>query len=96
MAFNQITDPLNGWAQQANIFQQVHPDANMKTMGATLQQEVYAFRSNLGLNREVFQKLEKLSLPDEASFEQRRFLEHSLRDYRRNGVDRDEASRERL
>ncbi len=95
-AYNHITSPLNGWAQQASIFQQVHPDTAMRETGANLEQEVHAFHSQLSLNREVYDRLNGLTLPEDARFKQRRFLEHSLRDYRRSGVDKDDAGREQV
>ncbi|MFT5198248.1 MAG: thimet oligopeptidase [Planctomycetota bacterium] len=94
--FNHIASPLNGWAQQASIFQQVHPDTAMQELGAILEQDVHAFHSLLSLNREVFDRLKILKLPEDARFQQRRFLEHSLRDFRRSGVDKDEADREQV
>ncbi|MDF1837708.1 MAG: Zn-dependent oligopeptidase [Planctomycetota bacterium] len=94
--FNHIAAPLNGWAQQASIFQQVHPDTAMQEVGAALEQEVHAFHSQLSLNREVFDRLNQLTLPEDARFQERRFLEHSLRDFRRSGVDKDEAGREHV
>ncbi|HRV79802.1 MAG TPA: M3 family metallopeptidase [Planctomycetota bacterium] len=95
-AFNQIAGALNGWAQQANVFQQVHPDPAMRAMGTTMEQEVHGFQSELSLHRGVYERLASIRLDSEADFEDRRFLDHSLRDYRRSGVDRDEATRDRI
>ncbi|MCA9000271.1 MAG: Zn-dependent oligopeptidase, partial [Planctomycetes bacterium] len=96
VAFNRIGAPLNGWRQQATVFQQVHPDAAIREMGAKLEQEVHAFRSSLELNRDVYDRLGRLTLPEDARFQVRRFLEKSLSEYRRNGVDKDEDTRERV
>ena len=96
VAYNHIAAPLNGWAQQASVVQQVHPEAALQEMGATLEQEVHAFHSGLSLNREVYDRLNGLTLDEDARFQQRRFLEHSLRDFRRSGVDQDEAGREQV
>jgi thimet oligopeptidase len=95
-AFNQLAAPLNGWAQQAAVFQQVHPDTAIQEMGAKLEQEVHAFHSTLELHREVYDRLNGLTLPKDTRFQVRRFLEKSLRKYRRNGVDKDEATRDRV
>src|SRR5690606_30537696 len=54
-----------------------------------------AFSSSLGLNRELYQAFAAL---DTSGFDPlaRRVVDHTLRDFRRAGVDKDEATRARI
>jgi Zn-dependent oligopeptidase len=98
-AFDAIGEPLNRVSGLANLFFQVHPAAEMREAAAEIEQDLSRFATDLSLDRAVW---ERLSAPDlkaaaaQAEPVARRLVEHALRDYRRAGVDRDEATRERV
>lgn len=97
-AFDAILLPLNGWVGRAGLFSQTHPDAAMREAALEMEQEISAFKTDLSLNRDVFDRLVALEpgLEQVADAGDRRLIEHALRDYRRSGVDRDEATRARI
>ena len=82
-------------AEVAHLWSEVHPDAAVRDRADELSQEVQKYVTELGQDKELFAVFEALpadGLDDDA----RRVLEHTLRDFRRAGVDRDDATRDRL
>ncbi len=95
-AFDALARPMDWLSSIAHLFFQTHPDADMRAAGAEIEQELQRFATELSLDAEVYARLAALDLslaPDAVS---RRIVEHSLRDFRRAGVDRDEATRDRV
>lgn len=80
---------------QAHVMFMVHPLAGVRDATQALSQVVSAEGVNLSLNREVYQALAALdvSAEDEAT---RYYMERTLLGYRLAGVDRDEATREKV
>ena len=79
----------------AGLMAQVHPDEPIRTQAEAAEQDTQRFRTELMLDREVYDVLAGLdagSLDRDAT----RLLELTLRDFRRAGVDRDDATRDRL
>ena len=98
-------DPLADWnllgihlsngAHAAHLLAQVHPEPGLREEA---EQHVVAsekFRTELMLDAGVYAALAAVPT-DDLDDGARRVLEHSLRDFRRAGVDRDEATRARL
>ncbi|WP_242494887.1 M3 family metallopeptidase [Nocardioides zhouii] len=82
-------------AEAAHLWAEVHPDAAVRDRADELSQQVQKFVTELGQDRDLFAVFDGLSadgLDDGAV----RVLEHTLRDFRRAGVDRDDATRDRL
>ncbi|QPZ39381.1 M3 family metallopeptidase [Paramicrobacterium chengjingii] len=78
-----------------SLFAEVHPDASVRELAEVKTQEITAFLTERGQNRElynVFAVLDASELDAEAA----RLLNHVLRDFTRSGVDRDDATRARL
>ena len=86
-------------AESVALWAEVHPDAAVRDRADELSQEVQRYVTELGLDRDLFAAFDALAtgadlsgLDDDA----RRVLDHTLRDFRRSGVDRDAATRDRL
>ncbi|MCZ6596058.1 MAG: Zn-dependent oligopeptidase [Planctomycetota bacterium] len=94
--FDRLLAPLNGLEGRVHLHTQAHPDKEMRTTCEALEQEIAALKTELSLHRGVYQRLERLDPGDAGGPEERRVLEHGLRDFRRSGVDRDEETRERI
>ncbi len=79
----------------ATLMSNVHPDDEVRGCGEELEQEAQRLRTEIGLDRELY---DVLAAVDTATLDERarRVLSLSLRDFRRAGVDRDDATRERL
>ncbi len=73
----------------------VHPDAAIRSAAEEGEKEVAKFASGLGLNRDLF---EAIGSCDTSTLDAtgRRLVKHVLRDFRRAGVDRDDATREKV
>ena len=95
-AFDRLTGPLNELGGRAGLYIHVHPEAEVREVCEGLVQELSAFGTELSLNRELFDSLNGLDPKDASGPVEKRLLEHALRDFRRSGVDRDEATRERI
>ena len=94
--FDHIRRELDECGERAGTFSSVHPDEPVRDMAETLEQELVAFDTELSLDRAIYERLEALDPATLESDEEVRLLEHSLRDFRRSGVDRDEATRGRV
>src|SRR5690242_13762498 len=79
----------------AGLMSEVHPDEVIRDAARECEQEVSRFYSELALDREMYDALAAVDV-SAADADTRRFLEHTLRDYRRAGVDQPPEVRERL
>ena len=95
-AWDAIGRPTNGIAGVCALYFQVHPDAAVREQAAAVEQELSRFGTELSLDREAWERLSALDLGAAADPVARRVVEHALRDFRRAGVDRDAATRERV
>ncbi len=94
-AWNDVDIALGSVSSPASLFAEVHPDEAVRERADLAGQEVQKLSTELGLDRdlyEVFAALDPAGLDADAT----RFLDKTLRDFRRSGVDRDEPTRERI
>ncbi|MGO9830584.1 MAG: M3 family metallopeptidase [Myxococcaceae bacterium] len=92
---HQLQLALSSPAHRAGLFAEVHPERPVREAAEQATQALSAFATELSLDQRVYRALgavDKSRLPPSA----RRYLEHALRDFRRAGVDKDEATRARL
>ncbi len=94
--FDRIGWPLNLATGKVSLFSAVHPLQEMRDAAEELEREISTFRTELSLLRPAYDRLAALGSAAAPDATARRFLEHTLRDYRRSGVDRDPAIRERV
>jgi thimet oligopeptidase len=94
-AWDEASLALSNASARASLLRSVHPDAAMRDTGERCEQEVEAYATSLALDPEVYAPLSKLdaSKEDEAT---RFYVFRTLRDFRRAGVDKDPATRERV
>ena len=79
----------------ASLLAEVHPDPAVRGRCESATQEISRYLTDRSLDADlyaVFAALDPAGLDPDAE----RFLARTLRDFRRSGVDRDEATRERL
>ena len=74
---------------------EVHPDEAIRDAARECEQEVSRFYSDLALDREMYDALAAVDVSG-ADADTQRFLAHTLRDYRRAGVDKPPEVRARL
>ena len=85
-------------ADAVALWSEVHPDAEVRGRADELSQQVQKYVTELGQDRDLFAIFAALEGGPDSGLDADalRVLEHTLRDFRRAGVDRDDATRDRL
>ncbi len=92
---NEIAIRLDRIMSAASLYQSVHPDKEMRDAAEQVEQEASRFQTELGLNRELYEAV--LAVPEAGlDAETRRFRAHTLRDFRRSGVDKSPEVRDQV
>jgi thimet oligopeptidase len=94
-AFDAAFAALGEAAARASLARNVHPDPGMRDAAEAAEQEVDALSTELSLDRGLYVALVALDASGEDGAT-RYLLKKSLRDFRRAGVDRDDATRARV
>ena len=92
---NQLWREIDGLHSRAGLFQQVHPDAEVRIQAERCEQSLRKIITELELSRPIYERVQSLDVSNEDPVTQR-WVKHMLRDFRRAGVDRDEATRTRV
>ncbi len=92
---NALYTELANAAAKASLYSEVHPDAEVQAAARTCEQEASAFITDLMLNRQLYDAIAAVKL-DGVDANTARFATLTLRDFRRAGVDKDEATRTRI
>ncbi len=93
--FNALLVEVDRILPISELHANVHPERAVRDAAEACQQQAMKFLSDLKLDRGLYDALssvERAGLDPLAT----RFLDHLLRDYRRAGVDKDEATRKEL
>ncbi|WP_121254110.1 M3 family metallopeptidase [Nocardioides ferulae] len=93
--WDEATLRISDVAAVAELFSNVHPAEAVRTSAEEAEQEVARLRTELGLDRRLYDVLAALD-PADLDAAATRLLEKTLRDFRRAGVDRDDEARERI
>ena len=93
--YNALLMAASATNAMAGLMSEVHPDEAIRDTARECEQEVARFYSDLALDREMYDALAAVDVTA-ADADTKRFLEHTLRDYRRAGVDRPPEVRARL
>jgi thimet oligopeptidase len=94
-AYNRLLAAASGSNALAGLYSEVHPDDAVRDAARECEQEVARFYSDLALDRDMYDALAAVDVTS-ADAATQRFLAHTLRDYRRAGVDRPPEVRARL
>ena len=93
--YNQLLMAASASNALAGLMSEVHPDEAIRDVARECEQEVSKFYSALALDREMYDALAAVDV-SAADADTQRFHAHTLRDYRRAGVDRPPEVRARL
>ena len=93
--WNELTTALLNATTAAGLLGQAHPDPAIRDRADLAEQQVAAASNEVRLDRRIYDVMAALDTDglDDAAV---RMLSMALRDFRRAGVDRDEATRARL
>jgi thimet oligopeptidase len=94
-AFDAAFAAVGEAASRASLCRNVHPDPRMRDAAETAEQEVDALSTELSLDRGLYDALAAVDAAGEDG-PTRYLLAKSLRDFRRAGVDKDDATRARV
>lgn len=89
---------LRNLGAPAHTFSELHPEEEARARGDEAVQQVERFRTELSLDRDLYEVFAALDPAELAGRDPlaARLLERVLRDFRRSGVNTDEATRARL
>jgi len=93
--YNQLLTSASASNALAGLMSEVHPDEAIREVARECEQEVSKFYSALALDREMYDALSAIDV-SAADADTQRFHAHTLRDYRRAGVDQPPEIRARL
>jgi thimet oligopeptidase len=94
-AYDEATAALSNVTDVAELVAKAHPDPALRTAAEEAEQRLRIHATDITLDRGVYDALATLDLAgaDEAT---RHWVSRTLQTFRRSGVDRDEATRERV
>ena len=93
--YNELLVAASATNALAGLMSEVHPEEAIRDAARECEQEVSRFYSDLALDREMYDALAAVDV-SKADAQTQRFVEHTLRDYRRAGVDQPPEVRDRL
>ena len=93
--YDEALRHLANAARQSGLVANVHPEAAMRTGAEALQQKLSKYWTDLTLDPDLYRAIVALDVK-KADPVTRHYVERELRDFRLAGVDRDEATREKV
>jgi len=93
--YNELLMSASASNAMAGLMSEVHPEETIRDTARECEQDVARFYSDLALDREMYDALAAVDVSG-ADADTQRFHAHTLRDYRRAGVDKSPEIRERL
>jgi thimet oligopeptidase len=94
-AYDEAMGALNASANRASLTREVHPAAAMRDAARECEQRVDSTNVEISQDRGVYDALSAVDL-SQADAPTRYWMERTLLDFRRAGVDRDDATRARV
>lgn len=93
--YNDLLIAAGQAAELSGLYAEVHPDEAIRDGARACEQEISAFITEMMRNRALYDAVAAVDV-SAADPETQRFVDHTLRDFRMAGVDRDDATRNRL
>ncbi|HUH02112.1 MAG TPA: M3 family metallopeptidase [Kofleriaceae bacterium] len=93
--YNMMTVQFSNSDAIAGLMQSVHPDEKIREAARVCEQELATFRTDLGLNQALYQAFADLDTSS-MDADTKRLVEHTIRNFKRSGVDKDEETRTRI
>jgi thimet oligopeptidase len=92
---NEAWRHLNNAGNWAHLHSEVHPDAKIREAGRTCEQAVQTYVSDLVLDLRIYTAIKSVDV-SAADANTKRFVATTVRDFRRAGVELDDAGRGRI
>jgi thimet oligopeptidase len=94
-AWNEAVIALDRAAAEASLMFAVHPDKAVRDAAAQCEQQVDKLKTEIGLDRRIYDAIAQLDVQNEPA-DVKRLVALTLREFRLAGVDKDDATRERI
>ncbi len=93
--YNDMMVHAENAAYQANLMESVHPDSVFRVEAENQTRIATKFLDDISLNRKVYDALRAVDLK-KADAPTKYFVERTLSEFRRSGVDKDDATRKQI
>ncbi|MBN8226158.1 Zn-dependent oligopeptidase [Corallococcus macrosporus] len=93
--FDESSAALDDAAARASVVRHTHPEAALREAAENAEQAIENLANDIRMDRGVYDVLAGVSLANEDAAT-RKWMEKVLRDFRRAGVDRDDATRAKV
>jgi Zn-dependent oligopeptidase len=93
--FDEVSRQLDMAGSQSGLVEEVSPDSLTRATAEAMSQEISKFVTDLSLNRKVYDALAAIDTST-ADAETRYYVSKTLRDFRLSGVDKDQATRDKI
>ncbi len=93
--FDEVSRQLDMAGSQCGLLEETSPDSTTRTTAEGMSQVISKFVTELSLNRKLYDAVAALDLAD-ADAETKYYVQRTLRDFRLSGVDKDQATRDRI
>ncbi|AKF83287.1 peptidase M3 [Myxococcus fulvus 124B02] len=93
--YDEAMASLDDAAARASVARHSHPEAAMRDAAEAAEQELETLATDIRMDRGVYDVLASLDVSGQDA-QTRKWVEKVLRDFRRSGVDRDDATRARV
>lgn len=95
LPLNELELILSKSASKASLFYNVHPSEKIRDIAENQQQEITRLYNEISLSRMLYETCKAVDTSKADPLTQR-YLEHTLRDFRRSGVDQPDEVLERI
>ncbi len=92
---NKLNTLLDKHMNRAGLYRSVHPSSMIREAAEKCEQEFSKVATLIGMSRPIYDALQSMPTKD-ADTITTRYIQHTLRDFRRAGVDKDEATRAKI
>jgi thimet oligopeptidase len=93
--FDEISRQLDMAGSQSGLIEEVSPDSATRAGAESMSQAISSFATDLSLNRQVYDALSSMNMTG-ADAETKYYVQKTLRDFRLSGVDKDQATRDKI
>ncbi len=92
---NEMERILANSASKASLFYNVHPSQEVRDIAENQQKEITKLYNEISLSRPLYEACKAVNV-SQADAQTQRYLEHTLRDFRRSGVDQPDEVLKRI
>jgi thimet oligopeptidase len=92
---NKMDLILDAQLSKASLYSSVHPNKNVRTAAEECEQHFVEINTDINLSRNIYDQIKRIEA-QKLSAEDQRHVSHMLRDYHRSGVDKDQATRDKI